>query len=424
MFDSIRRLLGTRTAKSGLSFASSGLSFALANLILASALPVDNYATVALLVAIIMFASYMGMFGTDGVVNRHPVTPDPQIFRRVALTSAIAAILAAFFAIGVYQIPANLAALLVPTIVAFSITRFCGAYLQSRLRFMSSLVLVNSLNYLLLTVALLSLIADVDDTATLFRLIMILQSITAVVAVILVRSQYKALSSSYVYSWTESLAYIFMASSSTMLVQLERLLTPKVLELDDLAILGVLFAIVGPPFRLLYLTLGYNLLPRLRKTKSKAERIAILTRHSILALLMILSIWIVIWFGAPLIQTVILSDHYSMSGALILATLVAGTIKALSGIAEASVTALSSVKGMQIMGSIGWASIIISVGAAWYGSQFGLAGVVYGVGVGWLIRSLAASVIVAGQLDDTNPIAEETMRLQTLSADLFDDRRP
>ena len=97
------------------------------------------------------------------------------------------------------------------------------------------------------------------------------------------------------------------------------------------SILGVLLAIVGPPFRLLYLTLGYDLLPALRTSRGKAERIALLARHSVLALLMILPLWVVIWFAAPLIQKTFLSDQYAMSGQLILAALIAGTIKGFSG---------------------------------------------------------------------------------------------
>ena len=400
----------------------SGLSFAVANLILASALTVDDYAIFALLVAIIMLTSSIGMGGADGIVNRHPVAPDPQLFGRVALTSTIAAIFAVFFAIEAYQVPATTAALLVPIIVAFAITRFCGAFLQSRHRLILSLLLFNSLNYLLLAVALLAVFTKLDDVALLILFATISQCIIAVVAVILVRSQYNAVSSSYVYSWREALAYVFMASGLDMLVQLERLVTPRVLGLDDLAILGVLLAIVGPPFRLLYLSLGYGLLPALRTSKGKADRIALLVRHSVLALLMILPLWIVIWFATPLIQKTFLSDEYTMSGHLILAALVAGTIKGFSGIARASVTALASVKGMEIMGAIGWASIAFAVLAAWYGSQFGLVGVVYGVSVGWIIRLLAAPIIVARSLDDAGPLTDESMRVRTLPSDSAPDR--
>ena len=162
-------------------------------------------------------------------------------------------------------------------------------------------------------------------------------------------------------------------------------------------------------------------MPALRTSRGKAERIALLARHSVLALLMILPLWVVIWFAAPLIQKAFLSDEYAMSGQLILAALIAGTIKGFSGIARASVTALASVKGMEIMGAIGWASIAFAVLAAWYGSQFGLAGVVYGVSVGWTIRLLAAPIIVVRWLDDET-FTDETISVRTLSIDSSPDQ--
>jgi hypothetical protein len=346
------------------------------------------------------------MLGADGVVNRQSITPDSQLFGRVALSSVSIAGLGAFVAIYIYQIPTVLAALLVPTGMAFAMTRFCGAFLQSKLRLISSLLFANSLNYLLLAVALLALFAGLDKVRISFSVIALLQCVTAVGAVIFVRAQFKSQSSSYKYSWRESLAFIFMASSSVLLVQLERLITPRLLELEDLAILGVLLAIVGPPFRLIHLTFGYDLLPKLRKIKDKNARLALLSKHAGVALFSILPIWVVIWFGVPLIQRLFLSNEYAMSSKLILAALVAGTVKAFSGIAQASVTALSSIKGMEIMGAVGWVSVLCAVISAWYAAQFDLPGIVYGVAVGWAIRLVAAPVIVIGWRDNVDHMTE------------------
>jgi len=400
MFGKIREILMTGTAKSGLSFASSGLSFAVANLVLAHSLTVEADALFALLVAIVMLTASVGMLGADGVVNRHEVTPDNRLFGQVLLSSLSVALFGAFVAIYMYQIPTVLAALLVLTGSAFAMTRFCGAYLRSKFHLVSSLLLANSLNYLLLAVALLATALGLTDVTIPFLIIALLQCLVAVGGVKLVRSLFNDLSSSYKYSWRESLAFIFMASSSGLLVQLERLITPRLLELEDLAILGVLLALVGPPFRLVYLTFGYALLPSLRKTRRKAARLALVSKYSAAALFSILPLWIVIWFGAPFIQRLFLSDEYAMSNQLILAALVAGSIKGFSGIAEASVTALSSIKGMEVMGTIGWVSILCAVFAASFGAQYGLAGIVYGVTVGWVIRLAATPFIVLGWRDD------------------------
>lgn len=411
----VRSLVASRTVVSGVSFASSGLSFAVANVIFANQLSVSDYGAFALLVAVIMLSASVGMLGADGIVNRHAVAPEPKVFGRVALTSCLVALAIAFAVTRIYDLPPRLAALLVPAIVAFSLTRFCGAYLQSRMRLASSLLFSNSLNYLLLGVAIASIFAGYDDIFLLLFLVMTLQCVVAGISIRTIRAQYRRVVSDYRYDWRESLAYIFMASSSEALVQLDRLVTPRVLDLDSLAVLGILLAIVGPPFRLLHLALGYDLLPVLRQSKDHSERISLIVRQSLVALALIVPLWIVIWFAAPLIQRTFLPGEYAMPGSLILAALVAGTIKAFSGIAQAGVTALASVRSMEIAGVIGWASVLVGVVAAAYGARYGLTGVVYGVGAGWAIRLLAASFILSRELDEANPLADETMRLKILA---------
>ena len=131
--------------------------------------------------------------------------------------------------------------------------------------------------------------------------------------------------------------------------------------------------------------------------------------HSRLALSLIVPFWAIIWFGAPWIQRTFLSSEYELSKSLILAALVAGTIKAFSGITQASVTALASVRSMERIGALGWASIVIGTLAAWYGARFGLPGVVFGVAIAWFLRLVSAAVIVSRELRDTNPVVHESM---------------
>jgi Na+-driven multidrug efflux pump len=41
----------------------------------------------------------------------------------------------------------------------------------------------------------------------------------------------------------------------------------------------------------------------------------------------------------------------------------------------------------------GWVSVALSVMGAVFGARWGLTGVIYGVSLGWLVRSLAALII-------------------------------
>lgn len=391
-------ILQSPNIRSGLIFGSSGLAFAAANLILAHELPVESYALLSLLIAIVMFASSLGLLGADGIVNRHPITPDRHVFLRVLLTAFTVAVSSAVAAVAIYEVPIHLAALLCLAVVSFASTQFSAAYFQSRQHFGLSLTCGNSFNFLFLSVALLLVAVRSHSILVAILLLAVVQSLFAIVAVLAVRSKFKTVASDYRYSWREALAIVLMGASSSMHVQLERLVTPQLLTLEDLATLGVLLAIVGPPFRLLQITLGYVLLPLLRAADGRAKRIYLITKELSLATLIIVLLWIFLWFATPFLQEAFLSDEYALSPQLILAALVAGTAKGLSGIARAGVTAVSSVRAMEVMGVIGWFSVLVSIAAAYYLSDYGLAGVIYAVTLGWILRLLAAAMLIYHQL--------------------------
>lgn len=411
------KLLQSPNIRSGLVFGSSGLAFAVANLILAHELPVENYAILSLLVAIVMFASSLGLLGADGIVNRHTIVPDKHLFSRVLVSACSVAVLSAIGAVALYKIPAHLAVLLCLTIISFAATFFSAAYFQSRQRFGLSLACGNSFNFLLLSVALVLVAFRSHSIFFAMLLLAAIQSIFAVAAVLAVRSKYKNVVSDYQYSWREALAIVLMTASSSMLVQLERLLTPRLLSLEDLATLGVLLAIVGPPFRLLQITLGYVLLPVLRAADGRAERTSLIAKELAIAMLIIVLLWITLWFVTPFLQETLLSDEYVLSPQLILAALVAGTAKGLSGIARAGVTAISSVRAMEVMGAIGWFTVLVSVAAAFYLSNYGLAGVIFGVTTGWILRLLASAALIYHQLRHDRQHAENGKEVRVTQTD-------
>ena len=88
-----------------------------------------------------------------------------------------------------------------------------------------------------------------------------------------------------------------------------------------------------------------------------------------------------------------LADRYRFSGSLVLAALVAGWAKLLTPSSKATVTALADDRQLALVNLSGWASVALSVVGAVAGSRWGLTGVIYGVSLGWLARSVAALVI-------------------------------
>ena len=74
------------------------------------------------------------------------------------------------------------------------------------------------------------------------------------------------------FPWSEALSIAGLSAAGLLLIQIERLMLPHLLPLEDLATYGVLAAIAGSLFRVLQMGVGYSLLPRLRAAPGVIER--------------------------------------------------------------------------------------------------------------------------------------------------------
>jgi hypothetical protein len=391
---------------SGMIFGFSGIAFAAANIILAGVQTVEEYAIFSLVIAVLTLFSGIGLFGADGIVNRHTVAPDARMFGRVISTGLLAAVAAAALLSANYGVGAQIASLVVLAILAQTTIYFVSAYFQSRHDFRLSLFTFNSSNYVLLAVALVARFSVWENAVVPLAVTTALLVLIAMFCVVQVTGKYRDVRTDYRYSWREAMAYISITGSAAVMIQLERLLTPELLDLKDLATLGVVLAIVAPPFRLLQISLGYVLLPKLRATRSSARIKSMIKREIGLALALLVPSWILVWYLVPLADAYFFGDKYPLSGELIFSAIFAGTAKALSGIARASVAALVSARQLEVMGVVGWIGVAVSIAAASYGAAaFGLTGIVYGVSAGWIIRLIVSVVLVRRCLVDAPQVA-------------------
>ena len=395
MLRHIKNALKSENFRTAAIFGISGLAFAAANIILASVQTVADYAVFTLSIAVITLFASLGQFGADGVVNRHELKPDARMFMRVFGTSAVAATVAGLVTARYYDIRSSLAVLLGIAIVSQSTIYFVAAYFRSRHDFRPALLTFNSSNYIILAVAVAASIFGWQDALVPVAVVTCLLFGTAIWSVMNVRSRYVAVSSAYAYHWREAIAYVSIAGSGAVLLQLERLVTPKFLTLVDLATLGVLLAIVGPPFRLLHMTLGYVLLPKLRKARTAAERNSLIVREIVVALCLLVPSWIVTWYLVPILEALFFDQKYQLTGELVVSVIVAGTIKVFSGIGKASLDAVASTRHLEVMAVVVWVGVAVSVAGAYFGARYGLAGIVYAVSLGWIVRLAGAVVLVS-----------------------------
>jgi O-antigen/teichoic acid export membrane protein len=200
------------------------------------------------------------------------------------------------------------------------------------------------------------------------------------------------------FPWSEALSIAGLAAAGLFLVQLERLLLPHLLPLEDLATYGVLAAIAGSLFRVLQMGVGYSLLPRLRAAPGVIERRRLLFKEARLVVAVATSGSLLIWVATPQIEHWFLGGKYHLPATLVLAAVVTGFAKVLNGFAQSAVSALAEPRELHLVAVLGWVSVVVAAVGAVAGARWGLPGVIYGVGLGWVMRASVGMFLAARHL--------------------------
>jgi O-antigen/teichoic acid export membrane protein len=369
-------------------YGASGVGFSGANLILARVLPTAEYGLFTLAIAIINLAYSLAPAGVDGIVNRHRVDTGPYLLRRTISASLLVA--AAFVVIArvSYHMPLSI---LVMTVAA--------AQFQSERRYGISLSVFQSPNLVMLVAALV-VIATHREEAWLPLVICTAGFIVAAIFGWWVLFRERATKQFPVthFAWSEALSFAGLNAAGLVLIQLDRLIIPHVLPLQDLATYGVLAAIAGSLFRVLQMGVGYTLVPRLRAAGSIPERRHLIGHEAKLVGAMVVAGSVGIWIVTPWVERWLLQDKYHLAGPLLLAAIISGIAKIMNSFTKSTVTALATQAELSMVNVLGWASVALAIPAAVFGARWGLAGVIYGVGFGWLLRALTAFYVTLRHL--------------------------
>jgi len=395
----VRRLWRSPTLRSVAVLGLSGVAFAVANLLLARALTTTEYALLTLVVALVNVGYPLAPAGVDGVVNRLRLEAGPRLLRKILRTIVPAGLL--FGAIGLlaYETSPSVALMIVVATMAGGALMVAGGQFQSEQRFGISLALNQSPNLILLLAALWVLLAGTRGAGT--PLLIWTAGFVAAAAAgwwMLFREHQAKPHRSVDFPWREGFAIAGLSAAGLLLIQLERLLIPHLLPLHDLATYGVLAAIVGSLFRVLQMGVGYSLLPRLRAASGVPERRRLLARETRLIVPIVAMGSAAIWIATPYLERWFLDGKYHLSAALVLAALVTGAAKILNGFAQSTVSALADARELELVSLLGWVAVAIAVVAAIAGARWGLPGVIYGVGIGWLVRFSTALYLTARHL--------------------------
>jgi O-antigen/teichoic acid export membrane protein len=382
-----------------LLFGISGLGFAAGSLLLARALSKTDFGTMMLAVALIAVGYQLAPLGSDGVVNRRRVDFGAPLLWRTVGTSALAGL--AFFLVGhlAYDLEASISLLVSIGIVGGGLNLVAAAKFQSLRQFWISLPLSNSFNLTIVVVAVLALVFHAEDPWILLSLVVLGYILSAGVGWYGIFRKRRRDSGPFEgFDWGEALSYAGVHFAAVVLTQLERLLIPALLSLEELAAFAVLAAVTIAPFRMLQLGVGYTLLPRMRAASSVEERRRLLSQELLMTALVVVVGVAAVWMLAPLVVWLFVGDKFILSPALIGAALVSGTIRVLTGFSRATASALCSNRELAYLSGLMWLAVVGALAGAAFGSQWGLVGLIYGAAMGWLGQFVVSTSIAIRHL--------------------------
>lgn len=377
-----------------------GVGFAGANLILARVLPTTEYALFTLVLALSTLGYALAPAGVDEVVNRRHLEAGPALLSRMLVGACLVGVALAALGALVYDMPPSLVFMLYVSAVAGGAMQVAGSQFQSEQRFGRSLALIHSPNLVLLVAAMV-VVATGIHRAWLAILVSTLGLLLAALGgwAVLFNERWSKPHRESWFPWSEALSLAGLNAAGVLLVQLERLVIPQVLPLQDLATYGVLAAIVGSLFRVLQMGVGYSLVPRLRAARDVSERRRLIAHEARLVSAIILAGSVLIWLVTPAAERWFLAGKYHLPPSLVLAAIVSGVAKILNAFSKAAVTALAEPQELSFLNVLGWVSVGVGILAAGVGARWlGLAGVLYGVGVGWLLRAMTALYLTSRHL--------------------------
>jgi O-antigen/teichoic acid export membrane protein len=385
MLKALYRSASLRTAA---AMGVGGVGFSLGSLLFARLLPTEEYGLLSLFLGIVAVAGLAAPLGLDQVVARRGISLDAG-WRRAAFWACVLTSLgAALVAVLVYHLSAALALDTALATLALGIAQSAGGHFQGQQHPRAAVWVVQLLNGALFLVAVLDFGLRIGSASEVCLLVASVGIVGAAAIWWFVRRR-QSVGEDLSKPWGlrgEAVSLLTVQACSAGFMQLERLLLGPIVGLHDLAVYSVLAALVSSPFRLLQAAVQFTLVPTLRAAGGARARRAKIGREAILVFVTIAAGSVAIWVLAPPIAHWMTAGRYALSHALIVATLVSGFLKVLSGFATAVVVSCGEQRRLRILSFVCWGSIGISVAGAFLTGPWGLVAVLYGISAGWLVR--------------------------------------
>jgi O-antigen/teichoic acid export membrane protein len=380
---------------STLMFGASGLFVTVANVVWARTLPTTTYALVSLWLAIWNSAFRLAPFGANLEVVRNDGLVTSTTIRQVWQTSIGTGVVTGL-AVGLtYDMPLAAGVALGVATAAGGIVTYASAALQARRRYIPSLVVMHSLNYITLLVAIGTVVADVVDFGTIAvaltvcALFVLWYSIGA-----LERLRSEPAPGGAVASLRRLWPLLVIAASYEWMMTSDRLVTPLLLSLEDLAHLSVLLALVGPPFKLMEMSVAYTVLPELKAAEGSGRVSKAMWHQALVTTVLSVAASAALLVVIGPLSYLLFGEKFHSPPGLVIAVILAGLARVAQSFTNAAATALVPERNLPMVAHYGVVGSALLVVGAVAGARWGLQGVIYGTMFGSLFRAVAFGMLV------------------------------
>jgi hypothetical protein len=399
-----RRVLASPALRVTVGYGLAGVAWVAANLAMARLLPPIAFAYLTLCIAIVQTACLLGPLGADGIARRGGLRADAGSLVRTAASSVGVGVIALLVARSVYHLGGPLLLSVLAGTVGGGLCAMAAGHLQGAHRFGAGL-LVNQGHLLSLLVAAAVELATASQTAE-------LPAVTFGLGFLLAAGIGWWLALAHAadvtgppttFHWGDAGSFFFIQVAGSLIYQMDRLLIPRVLSIQDLALYGVLASVAGSPFRMLQMGVGFTTIPRLRGADSgDAGRALLRTEAKAVALVALAAVLVVVPLTVPLVRF-LLAEKYTLTEGMVVAVVATGLVRVLDGFASATTSALAGSAQLRWFGAFSWLGVLAAGLGGTVGARWGLVGVIYGIGAGWLVRTLLVGALGAASLRTAPP---------------------
>lgn len=387
-------MFGNRTFRATAAFALSGAAFAVGNLLLARTIPVSDYGRAALESALLNLFTVIGPLGLDQVLLRRTGHASWKLFGTAALLNTAVGFAVAAVSVRFYSLPFQEAVLLGIAIVASGTAGVASAGMRAQGRDTMPLIMVFGTNSLILLCGLYGFFGGHISVPKIMAVLAGGNVVLGAAAWIIFRRGDPSPGAPLgAIRWREAISLLGLVMVGALAIQLERLILPKTLGTEALAVFSVLSSVAIFPFRLVTSGAGFSLAPQLRAAESFAARKTVVIRElgSIVGLLSMVTLFIVAF--APLITSWITDGRYELGRTLVLVACASGAVKVIQALFRTVVIGCGSPRAIVSLNAINWIAIGVSILSGIAGSHWGLTGLILGMAMGSLVANLPALVI-------------------------------